>query len=342
MGFCKWGLSIFKARPDSRLDFLTLSPFYFGVKTECKKRVQIEGANRRNPTKISFHHPLSIPIFICLRVDAWVDAWNADFAHRRFLNLADHLVPFLWRERVLRRIEDGSHFVFAYDGIKHPGVVDKFAVGFPMAYQVDGKLCHLAYFFVKGHAGECLFHLFFDGFVAGYRRSGGACRSKRHRYCHTRHCFAGLFYCGSVLFLEKLWSELGEIDAPVFPDVAFGSLVISVFVPFVVKQLAVVLVGLIKEVLVTDGNPVEGGLFLELSFEFSFDILVDGLFRVLAGHYDGGEEAHIVEHVGVFLRDVQRVKSTHGEAGDGAAFLRFDSAVVFVDEIHHIGEVLLE
>lgn len=73
-----------------------------------------------------------------------------------------------------------------------------------------------------------------------------------------------------------MWSELGEIDAPVFPDMAFGSLVISVFVPFVVKQLAVVLVGLIKEVLVADGNPVEGGLFLELSFEFSFDILVDG------------------------------------------------------------------
>lgn len=69
MGFCKWGLSIFKARSDSRLDFLTLSPFYFGVKTECKKRVQIEGANRRNPTKISFHHPLekSVQIDPCRR-----------------------------------------------------------------------------------------------------------------------------------------------------------------------------------------------------------------------------------------------------------------------------------
>ena len=151
--------------------------------------MQIEGANRRNPTKISFHHPLSIPIFICLRVDAW----NADFAHRRFLNLADHLVPFLWRERVLRRIEDGSHFVFAYDGIKHPGVVDKFAVGFPMAYQVDGKLCHLAYFFVKGHAGECLFHLFFDGFVAGYRRSGGGCGSKPHPKLKAPTLFWGVF-----------------------------------------------------------------------------------------------------------------------------------------------------
>ena len=59
-----------------------------------------------------------------------------------------------------------------------------------------------------------------------------------------------------MLLLEKLRKEFSEIDAPVLPDVSFGSLVIFVVVALFIKYFAVFFVGLVEEVVFAYGNPV--------------------------------------------------------------------------------------
>lgn len=104
-----------------------------------------------------------------------------------------------------------------------------------------------------------------------------------------------------VGLFEELGSEFGKVDAPVFPDVSVGGFAVYVWVAFGVEKGAEGSVGVVEEVFVTDGYPVELGRVGELHGEFVFKVVVNGRFRAVDRADGGGEEAYVVEHVGVFF-----------------------------------------
>ena len=84
----------------------------------------------------------------------------------------------------------------------------------------------------------------------------------------------------------------------------FGGLIVSVFIPFVVKYLAVFDICLIEKIGVSDSDPVQSRFFVELRFKFSLKVLVHRRLHTLVGSDGSREQAHIVKHVRILLGDV--------------------------------------
>ena len=83
-------------------------------------------------------------------------------------------------------------------------------------------------------------------------------------------------YVSTEGLFKEFRGELGQIDAPVLPDVATLALVILIFVAVVVQLLAVIDIALIQEVCLADSDPIEFRLLAELDLQLVIHVLVDG------------------------------------------------------------------
>ena len=80
---------------------------------------------------------------------------------------------------------------------------------------------------------------------------------------------------GHLLF-EKSWHEHGEVDSPVFPDVAVVVFEVFVSVAFFVEVLAELYIFFIKEVILADSDPVQCRILGELYCNLLHFVLING------------------------------------------------------------------
>ena len=123
---------------------------------------------------------------------------------------------------------------------------------------------------------------------------------------------------------------------------AIAILEIFVFIPLFVEHLPIINIRLIEEILVADTNPIQCRCFGKLALQLGVEVGVNLRLRALARKYGSREQPHIVKFIGILLRDVQRMESTHRQACDGAAVLIVDGAIVGFHILHHLGEGSLE
>lgn len=146
---------------------------------------------------------------------------------------------------------------------------------------------------------------------------------------------------------EQSLRELGQVDAPVAPDVASVGLDIFVGIALLVKVFAIHLVVVVEEVVLADGYPVEGWFLLELGLQHTLRLRCEAtafgfeVCPVLHIQMDvGREESDIVEPVRIEARDGEAVTSTHRESADCTLLLVGKGAIVLVHIAHNVLERL--
>ena len=117
---------------------------------------------------------------------------------------------------------------------------------------------------------------------------------------------------------------------------AFAAFAVDVGHADFVEPLHIAEVSLVEEVLGSAGDPVQLVAVVALLLE-PRNLL---LSRIPGKR--GGEQAHVVEGVGIHPGDVLGMSSAHGEAGNRAAGLPGYGPVVRIHELYHVSEGLLE
>ena len=140
---------------------------------------------------------------------------------------------------------------------------------------------------------------------------------------------ADYFLAGGFFFydlLEYLLGKFRQVNAPVAPDMATVSFTVFVFVALLIEISAKISIALVKEIRLTDGDPielrtaVEKLLKLRLSLLVGHQLLIERSLRidVPVKMQTCGEESVIIERFWIAHGYVERVAATHRQAANGA------------------------
>ena len=115
---------------------------------------------------------------------------------------------------------------------------------------------------------------------------------------------------------------------------------ISILVSFLVKKLAIVTIILIKEVWISNADPIEFRSIFELFGQFFLQILINIYISTLFNPSidSSGKQPYITEKRRIIGWNIQAMVSSHGQSTDSPMSFIIDCPIMFFHIRHDIGE----